>query len=207
MIGKLKGIVDSLEPGGAVVDVAGVGYRVHCSGRTLARLAVGASVSLVIETQVRDEAILLYAFAGAEERTWFRMLTSVQGVGAKVALAVLSVLEPADLAPAIAAGDRGTLGQAAGVGPKLASRIINELKDKVGVVPFAAAGFAAEGAGAARKAASASDAISALANLGYSRAEAFTAVSHAAAELGGDAKVEALVRAALARMAPKELGA
>lgn len=210
MIGKLTGVVDTIEPGGAIIDVSGVGYRVHCSGRTLARFAIGASVSLVIETQVRDEVILLYGFSGADERTWFRLLTSVQGVGAKVALAILSVLEPHDLAPAVAAADRAAFGQAPGVGPKLAQRIINELKDKVGLLPLGPAAGGAigvAGIGAGGTGAPASDAVSALANLGYSRAEAFSAVSHAAAELGNDAKVEALVRAALARMAPKELGA
>ncbi len=135
MIAKLTGLIDSTDGEGAVLDVGGVGYLVFCSARTLARLpARGMPASLLIETHVREDHIHLYGFADAGERDWFRLLTTVQGVGARLALAVLSVLGPDDLARAIAAADRASLARAPGVGPKLAGRIAAELKDKVGAV-------------------------------------------------------------------------
>ena len=205
MIGKLTGIIDSQDAGGVIIDVSGVGYLVACSGRTLGRLRVGAAASLVIETQMREEALHLFGFLDTAERDWFRMLTTVQGVGAKVGLAILSILGPDQLAPAIMAGDRAALTQAPGVGPKLAARILNELKDKVaGMMPETIALVAGQDGATP---AAAADAISALANLGYSRTEALGAVSHAAAGLDADAGVEALVRAALARLAPREINA
>ena len=204
MIGKLTGVVDSSGEDWAIIDVSGVGYVVSCSGRTLSRLSRGDAASLLIETHVREDAIQLFGFVEAAERDWFRMLTTVQGVGAKVALAILTVLGPDVLAPAIAAADTAALTQAPGVGRKLATRILSELKDKVadigpGVVAEFAAGAAAGGPTA--------DAVSALVNLGYSRSEAFGAVSRAAVDLGGEAAAESLIRAALTRLAPRELSA
>ena len=205
MIGKLTGIIDSQDAGGVIIDVSGVGYLVACSGRTLGRLSVGAAASLVIETQMREEALHLFGFLDTAERDWFRLLTTVQGVGAKVALAILSILGPDQLVPAVMAGDRAAFTQAPGVGPKLAARIVNELKDKVG--SMAPETFAAVAGQEGEAPVAAADAISALANLGYSRTEALSVVSHVAAGLGPDAGVEVLVRAALVRLAPREINA
>jgi Holliday junction DNA helicase RuvA len=205
MIGKLTGIIDSVDSDGVIIDVSGVGYLVACSGRTLGRLRVGAAASLVIETQMREEALHLFGFLDTAERDWFRLLTTVQGVGAKVALAILSILGPDQLVPAVMAGDRAALTQAPGVGPKLAARIANELKDKVDAM--APEAFAVVGGGEGAAPGAAADAISALANLGYRRTEALGAVSHATTDIGPDAGVEALVRAALARLAPREINA
>ena len=205
MIGKLTGIIDSVDADGVIIDVSGVGYLVACSGRTLGRLSVGSAASLVVETQMREEALHLFGFLDTAERDWFRLLMTVQGVGARVALAILSILGPDQLAPAVMAGDRAPLTQAPGVGPKLAARILNELKDKV--ASMAPETFAVIAGREGETPAAASDAVSALANLGYSRTEALGAVSHAAAGLDPDAGVEALVRAALARLAPREINA
>ena len=191
MIAKLTGLVDSAAEDAAVVDVGGVGYLVFCSTRTLAKLpAKGAPASLLVETHVREDHIHLYGFADAGERDWFRLLTTVQGVGAKLALAVLGVLGPDDLARAIAAADKASLGRAPGVGPKLAGRIAAELKDKVGGIALGAAAELPERGAEA-------DAVSALVNLGYRRAEAFEAVAAATRRLGGGAAVDALIRAGL----------
>lgn len=196
MIAKLTGVVDSSGSDWAVIDVAGVGYLVFCSSRTLAALPpVGKPVSLFVETHVREDHIHLYGFADAAERDWFRLLTTVQGVGARVALAVQSVLSAADLAQAILIQDKSALARASGVGPKLAGRIVAELKDKVGGIALATPAPAI--AGAAAEAGPVADAVSALVNLGYRRAEAFSAVAHAAQSLGKDAGVEALIRAGL----------
>jgi len=203
MIGKLTGIVDSIDTNGVIIDVSGVGYLVACSGRTLGRLGAGAAASLVIETRMREESLQLYGFLDTPERDWFRLLTTVQGVGAKVALAILSILGPDQLTPAIMAEDRAVLTQAPGVGDKLAARILNELTEKVDSMTVEAFTVIAGGDGDTPKAAA--DAVSALANLGYSRSEALGAVSHAAADLGPDAGVEVLVRAALAGLAPREI--
>jgi holliday junction DNA helicase RuvA len=203
MIAKLAGIVDSIGDGFVVVDVNGVGYLVFCASRTLARLpAPGGSATLLIETHVREDHIHLYGFADAAERAWFRLLTTVQGVGARIGLAILSVLGPDDLARAIASQDKASVARANGVGAKLAGRIVLELKDKVpgfdgvSLNPQAAAGAPANGAGPA------SDAVSALVNLGYRRLDAFGAVASAQKALGPDAAVADLIRAGL-----KELGA
>ncbi|MCP4246504.1 MAG: Holliday junction branch migration protein RuvA, partial [bacterium] len=134
MIAKLTGIVDSTGDGWAVVDVGGVGYLVFCSGRTLSRIAAGEVACLMVETQVREDAIQLYGFTDHGEREWFRLLTTVQGVGAKAALSILGVLAPEDLILAIASGDKGAITRATGVGPKLASRILSELRDKVATI-------------------------------------------------------------------------
>lgn len=205
MIAKLSGTVDSIRDGFAVIDVAGVGYLVFCSSRTLGSLpARGQPVSLQIETHVREDHIHLYGFGGDTEREWFKILTTVQGVGAKVALSILGTLAPLELAQAIVAGDRATVSRAEGVGPKLAQRIVTELKDKAGLVGLQAGVRSQTSAGAANGAAmegELADAVSALVNLGYRRVEAFGAVSAASRKLGAKAAVGDLIRAGL-----KELG-
>jgi Holliday junction DNA helicase RuvA len=203
MIAKLSGRVDQTGPDWAVIDVGGVGYLVYCSGRTLARLpAPGEPASLLIETHVREDHIHLYGFADAPARDWFRLLTTVQGVGARVALAVQSVLEPDELMRAVASQDKASLTRASGVGPKLAGRIVAELKDKVGSLALGA-GVAPAGAAEGGPASGAiADAISALVNLGYRRVDAYGAVAEAARRLGPDAALDSLVRAGL-----KELSA
>jgi len=199
MIAKLTGALDSFGRDHAIVDVGGVGYLVRCSARTLAALpAVGAAVSLAVETMVREDAIELIGFSAPAERDWFRLLLSVQGVGAKVALALLSALSPDALAAAIAAGDRAMLSRAEGVGPKLAGRIANELKDKVGAMDIHAARAAlAPTDGESARHSAAEEAISALINLGYRRVEAAGAISGAARRLGPEATIEGLIRAGL----------
>ncbi|MBI4969385.1 MAG: Holliday junction branch migration protein RuvA [Rhodospirillales bacterium] len=199
MIAKLKGLVESASAEGAVIDVGGVGYAVQGSARLLGRLpGPGQPVALVIETQWRDDGPHLYAFLEVAERDWFRLLIGVQGVGAKTALAVLSILGPDELAQAIAAQDKAAVGRASGVGPKLAARIVSELKDKVGGIALGAAVRSGPAAVAVPAGGGAStDALSALVNLGYGRSEAFAAVSRAALDQGPGAKVDALVRAAL----------
>lgn len=206
MIGKLTGIVDQPAEDHVIVDVGGVGYIVFCSARTLSALpSTGESASLLIETHVREDHIHLYGFAESLEREWFRLLSGVQGVGARMALAILSILPPLSLAQAIAAQDRASLTRANGVGPKLAARVISELKDKAGqfattenlahevrsgaavVSPLGEAGMAGQ----------AEDAVSALVNLGYRRTEAFAAVSKTAREQGEGASLQGLIREAL----------
>ncbi|HTZ35044.1 MAG TPA: Holliday junction branch migration protein RuvA [Stellaceae bacterium] len=197
MIAKLTGILDQVGGEGAVIDVAGVGYLVFASTRTLARLAPGAPASLLVETHVREDHIHLYGFADAAERDWFRLLTTVQGVGARLALAVLSAAPPDDLTLAIVAQDKAMLARADGVGPKLAARIVNELKDRVGGMALAAASAVPVAAPVTAAAGPTGDAISALVNLGYRRAEAYGAVAAAARRLGDGAQVDALIRAGL----------
>jgi holliday junction DNA helicase RuvA len=195
MIAMLAGIVDQAAPESVVVDVNGVGYLVFASARTLARLPTrGEPVRLLVETHVREDHIHLYGFADEAERGWFRLLTTVQGVGAKLALALLGTLAPDALATAIMAQDKAALARADGVGPKLAQRIANELKDKVGGIALAPA---ASGAPATAPRGAAADAVSALVNLGYSRSDAFSAVNQAAQRLGGEARIDALIRAGL----------
>ena len=198
MIARLTGRIEALEADRCVVDVNGVGYLVQASTRTLAALPAGAAASLLIETQVREDALVLYGFFESAERDWFRLLTTVQGVGAKVALNILSALSPRDLIAAIQAGDRGSLTRAAGVGAKLAIRLLTELRDKAGAMP-AGIGFSPvlpPPAGGV-----AADALSALVNLGYRRAEAQTAVDRAMARLGEDAALDALIRDGLKELA------
>jgi Holliday junction DNA helicase RuvA len=195
VIARLTGIVDSIGEDHAVIDVAGVGYLVFCSTRTLRALHLGKSASVPTETHVREDHIHLYGFADTVERDWFRLLTTVQGVGAKLALAILSTLDPKALSDAILAEDRAGVTRAPGVGPKLATRIIAELKDKVGSAEVVRPAFAAAPRGVAE------DAVSALVNLGYRRGEAFGAVSHALQRLGPDAEVEALITAGLKELA------
>ncbi len=203
MIAKLKGLVDAVGEDWAVIDVGGVGYLVFCSAKTLARLPrAGEAAQLFIETHVREDHIHLFGFSLPAERDWFRLLLTVQGVGNKVALAMLSALGPEDLSRAISAGDKAMLSRAQGVGPKLAARLITELKDKVAQIaltPFTAGQAAA--AGAPIEAGPLEDAISALVNLGYRRIEAHAAVLRAAEALGEGAAANALIRNGL-----KELG-
>ena len=202
MIAALKGVVEELGEDWAVIDVHGVGYLVACSSRTLARMAVGEAVRLLVETWVREDAILLYGFLDRSERDWFGLLTTVQGVGAKVGLALLSAASPDQLLRAIAAGDKTILTQASGVGPKLAARIAAELKDKVGGMALGSAGSAGVVASSAPapQGGALEDAVSALVNLGYRRLEAFEAVGAASAELGEGGSETALIRAALKRL-------
>ncbi len=203
MIAKLTGVLDSIGEDWAVVDVGGVGYLAYCSGRTLRALpAAGAAVTLAIETHVREDHIHLYGFLDAAERDWFRLLTTVQGVGARVALAILTVLGPDAITDAIVAQDKTAFTQATGVGAKLAARLLSELKDRVGeLVVVRPIQFAADAAGNGAGAGPVGDAISALVNLGYRRSEAYGAVSQAAGRLGADAGIEALITGGL-----KELG-
>lgn len=205
MIGRLRGIIEQVDEDSCVVDVNGVGYVVHASARTLRELSPGVEARLLVETVVREDAILLYGFIASAERDWFRILTTVQGVGAKVALSLLSTLAPDELASAIVAQDKASLNRAAGVGPKLAARLTTELKDKAtqwGVTPGARAMTAATKADAPATAPSANeDAISALVNLGYKRMEAFGAIARVSARLGADAKIDALIREGLRELA------
>jgi Holliday junction DNA helicase RuvA len=201
VIARLTGRVDAVGEATCIVDVGGVGYLVQASTRTLGALpSAPDGVQLLIETHVREDAILLYGFADAAERDWFRMLTTVQGVGAKVALAILSALSPSDLVSAIAAADRASLTRAAGVGAKLATRILSELRDKAVGMP---AGVALPAAAMPMPRGAAEDALSALVNLGYRRAEAQPALARVAARLGEDAAVDALIRDALKELAPR----
>ncbi|HXQ49638.1 MAG TPA: Holliday junction branch migration protein RuvA [Stellaceae bacterium] len=200
MIALLAGVVDQVASDHLVLDVNGVGYLVFCSSRTLARApARGERLRLLIETHVREDHIHLYGFADEAERSWFRLLTSVQGVGARLALSILGVLAPDALVTAILAQDRAALARADGVGPKLAQRIANELKDKVGGLALGPAALA--GAAANAESAAATDAVSALVNLGYQRSEAYGAVAAASRRLGPQAALDALIRAGL-----RELG-
>ncbi len=196
MISRLTGTLAETGTESAVIDVAGVGYLVLASSRTLDALGpVGSDVLLLTEMQVREESMTLFGFASAGEREAFRQLTSVQGVGGRVALAILSVLGPDDLARAVSAGDKAMISRAQGVGPKLAARIANELQGKLGAPGLAGS------AGAAPRAGAAVDALSALANLGFRPVEASAAVAAAQDELGPDASLDALVRLALRKAA------
>lgn len=203
MIGKLTGIVDSTGEDWVILDVSGVGYHVHASGRTLARLqTMRGSVPLFVDTRMREEQITLFGFVDSSERDWFRLLTQVQGVGGRVALSLLTVLSPDELTASIAAEDKRNLTRADGVGPKLAARIVNELRDKVAGIALAPSVREAASAAAAPGGDAARDAVSALVNLGYGRADAYGAVARAAQAAGGAATLESLVRAGL-----KELSA
>src|SRR5690349_10830973 len=195
MIARLSGILAEAAADGAVIDVAGVGYLVHLSGKTLGAIGpIGGEVLLLTELQVREDAWTLFGFGSAAERDTFRVLTSVQGVGGRLALAILSALSPDELARAVAQEDKAMIGRANGVGPKLAERIANELQGKLGVVGIGGAAPAPRGGAAA-------DALSALANLGFKPAEASAAVNAAQDDLGADATLDALVRLALKKAA------
>jgi holliday junction DNA helicase RuvA len=198
MIGKLTGLIDSVAEDSLILDVGGVGYRVCCSARTLSHLdKPGSRLSLLIETHVREDEIRLFGFASEAERQWFKLLQSVQGVGAKLALAILGTLAPQDLARAVTFADKPMMGRAPGVGPKLAQRLVTELKDKVP----AGSAIAVNGAAVPKGDDSAmTDALSALVNLGYGQADAARALA-LASERGTAPEVASLVRAGL-----KELG-
>jgi holliday junction DNA helicase RuvA len=198
MIAKLYGRIDETGVDHLVIDVNGVGYLVQASARTLAALGKSDDFATVFtEMQVSENDMRLIGFATKEERDWFRLLTGVQGVGGKVGLAILSAIEPADLALAIGSGDAAMVARANGVGPKLASRIVNELKDKVGAL--AGLGGGAKIMAGAASGGHASDAVSALTGLGFKPGEAGSAVAQAVEELGPDATLDALVRLALKR--------
>ena len=198
MIALLTGRVDAMEADRCIIDVGGVGYLVQASTRTLSALPPPPAVArLLVDTHVRDDAIVLYGFADPAEREWFRLLLTVQGVGAKVALGLLSALSPADLVNAIAAGDRASLTRAPGVGAKLAIRLLSELREKAGAMPLGQ-GIAitlppAKGAAA--------DALSALANLGYRRVEAQPAVERVVERLGEGATIDQVLRDSLKELA------
>lgn len=198
MIARLSGLLDDFGPDWAVIDVNGVGYLVHCSARTLDALGTrGDKVTVHTELQVSENDMRLIGFASGGEREWFRLLTGVQGVGSKMALAVLSALTVDELQRACAGGDAAMVARAQGVGPKLASRIVNELKDKAGGLP-SAAGAAIAGA---PRGSSSQDAVSALQNLGFKPNVATDAVARALEELGEVAGLNDLVRVALKRVA------
>jgi holliday junction DNA helicase RuvA len=204
MIGKLSGIIDSFGDDYLILDVNGVGYVVTCSSRTLQRLpARGEPASLAIETQVREDAIRLFGFTSDAERDWFRLLQSVQGVGAKVALALLSIFSAGELATAIGTQDKASVARAPGVGPKLAARIVAELKDKApalaAVDPIMARLAGEEEAKNAPR--PVQDAISALVNLGYGRPQAAAAVAASVTALGAAAEAPALIRRGLKELA------
>lgn len=211
MIAKLTGLIDSIGPNYVVVDVNGVGYLVYAPARVLGQIgAAGDAISMVIETHVRETDISLYGFLAETDREWFRLLNTVQGVGAKAAMAILSVVSPDELAMAIAAQDKAVVSRADGVGPKLAQRIVTELKDKAGDIALATmqmpdtmtgkksdSGQRAESANDTAGAAASSDAVSALINLGYGRAEAFGAVSAVARRSEEEMPVGDLIRESL----------
>jgi Holliday junction DNA helicase RuvA len=203
VIAKLRGTVDSIGEESAVIDVNGVGYLVSASARTLRDLVAGGAASLLVETIVREDAIALYGFLETAERDWFRILTTVQGVGARVALSILSTLSPQEIARAIAAQDRASLSRAPGVGPRLAARLATELKDKAAAFGVAPAAPHAGGTAPVPAATGSvnEDAVSALVNLGYRRVEAFGAVARATQRLGADAKLDAVIRAGLQELA------
>ncbi len=203
MIGKLKGVVDSVEDEALILDVNGVGYLVSASARTLRAIpAVGEPAALLIETHVREDAIRLYGFLTAGERDWFRLLQSVQGVGAKVALGILGALSAEALSTAVTRQDKAMMARAPGVGPKLAARLVLELKDKAPA--FALADFVHSEAGLERTpklAKAAEDAVLALVGLGYAQAQAAAAVARITAQLGPAAETAALIRAGLKELA------
>ena len=205
MIAKLKGLLDETGEDWAIVDVQGVGYLVHCSAKTLSALGEPGEACIVhTDLQVSENDMRLLGFAESAERDWFRLLTTVQGVGSKVALAILSALSFGELRDACAGGDAATVSRANGVGPKLASRIVNELKDKAGTLPGGGIGGVSVGAISAAGGAPNSvgaDAVSALENLGFKPAVAAQAVARAQAELGEDAPEGDLIRVALKKAA------
>lgn len=202
MISKLTGILDSVSAGSLIIDVNGVGYQVFASGRTLSQVGTaGDRISLLIDTQVREDHIHLFGFMDRAEQEWFRLLTTVQGVGAKAGMAILSVCPPDKLTFAIASGDAAALRQADGVGPKLATRIVTELKDKAGNIDLGTVMTPAK-KGAAKAAPDAPssvdhDAVSALINLGYARSDAYAAVIQARAKANDNGNLSELIRIAL----------
>lgn len=201
MIGRLAGTVEELGTDHAVIDVHGVGYVAFCPARTLDRLTRGEAAVLFIETVVREDMIRLYGFSAAADRDWFRLLQSVQGVGAKVALAILSTLQGDALGQAIALQDKAAVARTPGVGPKLAARIVAELKDKGPAAMISGVPAAAISAITRAPKGAPAEAVSALVNLGYGQSEAGQAVATAIAEMGEDATLDALIRDGLKRLA------
>jgi Holliday junction DNA helicase RuvA len=203
MIAQLTGRVDALADGTCVIDVGGVGYLVQASSRTLSALPQPpASARVLIETHVRDDAIVLYGFSDAAERDWFRLLTTVQGVGGKVALGILSTLSPSELIAAIAAGDKASLSRAPGVGPRLAVRLATELKDKTGAMPATpGVSYTPVPVGSLTD-----DVLSALINLGYRRTEALPVVTRTIDRLGTTANFDAIIRDCLRDLAQRITG-
>lgn len=205
MIGKLKGKVDTLGESFLIIDVNGVGYEVQASSRTLRNMKIGDEASLTIDTHVREDAIRLFGFQSELERSWFRTLQSIQGVGSKVALAVLGVLGPQDLANAIALGNAAAVEETPGVGKKLAQRIVLELKDKAPALSVAGlsmpVGALAGGSAGLVQSHAAAEAISALTNLGYNPGQASGAVAVAMKELGEKAETAALIKRGLKELA------
>ena len=194
MIAKLTGRVEQIEADRCVIDVNGVGYLVQASTRTLAALPAGQVATVLVEMQVREDAITLFGFAEPAEREWFRLLTTVQGVGARVALNILSVLSPRELVAAIHAGDRGALTRASGVGAKLAVRLLTELRERAGAMP---SGIGFSPVLPPPVGGVAADALSALVNLGYRRPEAAAAVDRVVKRLGEEAALDAVIREGL----------
>lgn len=201
MIGKLKGLVDSIQQDSAIVDVNGVGYHIYCSAKSLSQMETGLAVTMLIDTHVREDHIHLYGFIKEEEQQWFRLLGTVQGVGAKMALAILSALTPPEIANAIMAADAKTLTRANGVGQKLALRLITELKDKAIVTGSSFAVTGATKSTATKSGGVFEDALSALINLGYARGDAFQALAVVRAKANEDAPLSAIIPLAL-----KEIG-
>ena len=196
MIGKLTGIIDSIGEDHVILDVGGVGYLVHCPSSTLSKLAVGASVALMTEMRLTDETIRLYGFSSGEEREWFRLLQTVQNVGARVALNVLSALTAREIERALALSDKAAIGRAQGVGPKLALRIVTELKDKAPSMMLRGHGEEGTVVAIAPRGPEA-DAVAALVKLGYSQGQAAESVARAANDLGDAAQVDVLIRESL----------
>jgi holliday junction DNA helicase RuvA len=206
MIGRLRGKIEAQGEDWVILDVGGVGYEIFCSSRVLAWAAAqDGEVVFAIETHVREDQIRLFGFQSETERQWFRLLQSVQGVGARVALAILGTLTLQEIANAIALGDKASMSRAPHVGPKLAQRIVTELKDKAPVLSLASISAAPAAGGKGKSSAPASsanaEAISALVNLGYQQIQASIAVAAASRELGEDATTEALIRRGLKEMA------
>ncbi len=206
MFAKLSGIIDTVLENAVILDVQGVGYLFHASPRTLSRVGGhGDTASLLIDTNVREDAITLYGFLEASEQEWFRLLTTVQGVGAKAAMAILGVTPPDQLGFAIAAGDKTALTRADGVGPKLATRILTELKDKAGKIDLQAkpkgVQAAASPAPANEEGGIENDAVSALVNLGYGRTDAYTAVLQAKQKANDNSSLNDLIKLALKELA------
>jgi Holliday junction DNA helicase RuvA len=205
MIGKLTGRVDFLGTDHAIIDVGGVGYVVHCASSTLSHLVMGSIATLWVETKMSEEAIRLYGFLAGEEREWFRLLQTVQGVGARVALAILSALKIPELERAIVLGDKAVVGRAQGVGPKLATRLITELKDKAPALALQRSAEAGERVGGLQAPHPVeSDAIAALVKLGYSQMTAADAVARAGQNIGPNAEalpLDALLRESLRQLA------
>ena len=201
MIAQLRGSIVRIDDNMAIIDVVGVGYAVTVSGKTQAGLSVdGGEMTLLTDMVVREDSMTLFGFVDASERDAFRLLVTVQGVGAKAAMAILSVLTPDDLAGAIMAGDKAMVARADGVGPKLAQRVVNELAEKIGALPISGAAPSAVAGGGAAAGSVAADAMSALVNLGYGRAEAHAALQRARSAGVAEDDLSALIAAALQEM-------